>query len=68
MASFLPALTGMAGPVYAVAAMAMGLAFLAVGVRFVLSRSAWSARSVVIASVVYLPLLFLVLMADKTPL
>jgi len=68
MASFLPAFTAMTGVTYAVAALVLGLAFLVCGARFVLYRTTLSARSVVIASVIYLPLLFLTLMADKTTL
>ena len=66
MASLLPALAGMTGATYAVAAMALGTAFLACGARFVMHRTTLRARGVVIASVVYLPLLFIILMADKT--
>jgi protoheme IX farnesyltransferase len=67
MASLLPALTDMTGATYAVAAMLLGTAFLLCGARFALLRSTVSARGVVIASVLYLPLLFITLMLDKTP-
>ncbi len=67
MASLLPALTAMTGATYAVSAMALGAAFLACGARFVLQRTALRARGVVIASVLYLPLLLITLMVDKTP-
>ena len=67
MASLLPALTAMTGATYGVAAMLLGTAFLLCGARFVLHRTTLRARSVVIASVVYLPLLFITLMFDKTP-
>ncbi len=66
MASLFPALTGMTGATYAVAAMALGTAFLLCGARFVLDRTTLRARGVVIASVIYLPLLFITLMVDKT--
>jgi len=65
MASLLPALMSMTGPVYAVAAMILGSAFLLCGVSFVMHRSTLRARGVVIASVLYLPLLFITLMMDK---
>lgn len=68
MATLLPALTAMSGSAYALAAMGLGAAFLACGVCFVMDRTAARARSVVIASVIYLPLLFFVLLADRNAL
>jgi protoheme IX farnesyltransferase len=66
MASLLPALLSMAGSTYALAALALGTAFLLSGAYFVHHRTTLRARGVVIASVLYLPLLFITLMADKT--
>jgi len=65
MASLLPAMTSMTGATYGVAAMVLGTAFLVCGARFVLHRTTLRARGVVIASVLYLPLLFITLMVDK---
>ena len=45
----------------------LGLAFLACGARLAHSRSNALARRLVLASVVYLPLVFALMMIDKTP-
>jgi protoheme IX farnesyltransferase len=65
IASLLPVLHGLAGPVYAVGAMILGTGFLAHGVVFVVMRSPWLARRHVIASIVYLPSLFGALLLDR---
>ena len=56
---------GQAGVVYLVGATLVGLAFLLCGARLAHSRSNALARSLVLASVVYLPLLFVLMMVDK---
>ncbi len=66
-ASMLPALWGLVGPVYAVSAMLLGVAFLMSGVVFVSRMTPRAARLHVIASVAYLPLLLAVMLFDKTP-
>lgn len=66
MASFLPVFTTMAGATYAVTAMVLGVGFLGFGGFFVVRRTGPSARGVVVASVIYLPLLFITLMVDKS--
>ena len=63
--SLMPALLGQAGVVYLVGASLVGLAFLLCGARLAHSRSNALARSLVLASVVYLPLLFVLMMVDK---
>ena len=63
--SLMPALLGQAGVVYLVGASLVGLAFLLCGARLAHSRSNALARSLVLASVVYLPLLFALMMVDK---
>src|SRR5262249_17381381 len=53
--SLLPSLFGMAGSVYAAAAIAAGLMLLSFGWRLAQRRSASGARLVLLASVLYLP-------------
>ncbi len=64
-ASLLPALSGMTGRFYAASAMALGAAFLCSCGLFVWRRSTFQARAVVIASVLYLPLLMATLVIDR---
>ena len=63
--ALLPTLVGMAGPIYFVAMCVIGLAFLGFGLDTALSRTKASARRLVLASLVYLPLMFLVMAFDK---
>jgi protoheme IX farnesyltransferase len=56
--SQLPFLLRFAGPTYAIAALLLGIAFLALAVRFMLQRSDDRARSLFYGSITYLPLLF----------
>jgi len=65
-ASLLPVFLGQAGKVYLVGALALGLGFFHFGLRLALLRSNSLARRVVLASIVYLPLVFTLLMFDKT--
>lgn len=64
-ASLLPALYGVTGMTYAVAAMLLGILFLISGLRFVSKKTTRAAREHVIASIIYLPLLLIVMMIDK---
>lgn len=65
--ALLPTLIGMAGPIYFVAMCVIGLGFLAFGLETALTRTKESARRLVLASLVYLPLMFLVMAFDKVP-
>jgi len=56
--SLLPAATGMAGSIYFVGAVLMGIVFLYFSSKAALVRSAGQARRLLLASVIYLPLLF----------
>lgn len=67
VASLLPAIYGLTGFVYAIGATVLGLAFLGCGVLFVCRKTNYTARFHLLASVIYLPLLFAVLILDKTP-
>jgi len=63
--SLLPTLTGLAGSVYFIAALAFGAAFLGCGIGLAVSRSAAAARRLLCASLVYLPALLVVMALDK---
>lgn len=64
--SLYPTLIGMAGWVYFVGALGLGLVFFAVGLAMVADLSDVRARWVLKASVLYLPLLLLLLVLDAT--
>lgn len=65
--SLMPTLLGFAGAVYYVAAILLGAAFLVSSVRLAALRSAASARRLLFASLLYLPLLFVVMALDRIP-
>ena len=65
-ASLMPAFLGQAGKAYLVGALVLGLVFLHYGVRLAIHRTNSLARRLVLASIVYLPLVFALLMVDKT--
>jgi len=64
-AGLLPTLAGLAGPVYFFGAFALGGAFLACGLAQAFAPSPLAARRVLIASVLYLPLLLGLMALDK---
>jgi protoheme IX farnesyltransferase len=61
----LPTLVGLAGIVYFFGALALGAAFLACGMAQAVAPSAAAARRLLLASVVYLPLLLVLMALDK---
>jgi len=63
--SILPALLGHAGLLYLSGAVVLGLVFLIYGAQLAISRSKALARRLVLASVIYLPLVFALMMVDK---
>ncbi len=63
----LPTLIGLTGPIYFMAAFIFGLVFLGFGVDAALSRTDEAARRLVLASLVYVPLVFLLMVLDKVP-
>jgi protoheme IX farnesyltransferase len=65
-ASLMPVFLGQAGKAYLVGALVLGLGFFHFGMRLALQRSNALARRLVLASIVYLPLVFALLMVDKT--
>ncbi len=63
--SLAPGYLGMSGRAYVFGALALGLVFLYAGVRIALDRTARRARQVLLASVVYLPLLYGLMLLDR---
>jgi heme o synthase len=63
--SLLPAYLSMAGLWYSIGAVAMGLFFLRAGFRVAKERTILRARGVLLASVVYLPVLYGLMLIDR---
>lgn len=63
--SLLPAAINLAGTVYLVGAALLGVAFLYYGVRAGLGRTTWQARQLLLASVLYLPVLFALMVINR---
>jgi protoheme IX farnesyltransferase len=63
--SVAPVLFGIGGMVYAAAAVLLGAGLLALSLRFARERSTAAARRLFFASIVYLPILWAVLVADR---
>lgn len=63
--SLTPTLMGLTGNVYFAGALLLGLAFLALTIRFARSRSDRDARTLFFSSIMYLPLVWILMIADK---
>jgi protoheme IX farnesyltransferase len=63
--SLIPALLGISGRVYLYGAIVLGLLFLYSSVRAALSKSRQEARRVLLASVIYLPLLCILMVLNR---
>jgi protoheme IX farnesyltransferase len=63
--SLVPTLIGMTGKVYFYGAVILGLVFLYVAVRAALDHSKTTARRLLLASVIYLPLLFILMVLNQ---
>ena len=63
--SLAPTLMRMAGELYFAGALVLGLAFLWQTIRFARSRSVRDARRVFFGSIIYLPLLWILMIANK---
>jgi protoheme IX farnesyltransferase len=61
-----PTLVGMSGPVYFAGALILTMMFLGIVVKFAMSRSMRNARSLFLASITYLPLLWMLMIVDRT--
>lgn len=63
--SLLPSLLSMTGMFYLVGATALGSFYAWAGVRVARERTVFRARKVLLASVAYLPLLYLLMIVDR---
>jgi heme o synthase len=63
--SLAPAMLGMSGRIYLVGALLLGLWFLYSGLRVAAERTALRARGVLLASVLYLPLIYGLMLIDR---
>jgi heme o synthase len=63
--SLAPTPMGLAGDVYFASALALGLAFVGLTLWFAHTRSVPDARRVFFASILYLPLIWILMIADK---
>lgn len=66
--SLLPKWMGMTGSIYMIGALVLGLCFLYSGVRVSLDRTKLRARRVLLTSVVYLPVLYVLMVLDPVRL
>lgn len=64
--SLAPTLIGMAGTTYFAGALALTIVFLALSLRFAVTRNIPDARRLFLASIIYLPLLWVLMIADRT--
>jgi protoheme IX farnesyltransferase len=63
--SLLPSFIGLSGRVYLYGAAVLGLLFLFSSIRAAISKSRQSARQLLLASVIYLPLLFILMVLNR---
>ncbi len=63
--SLLTTVLGLTGAIYLVGALSLGLAFLALGVGLALNRTGLRARRLFFGSIVYLPVLLVLMVMDK---
>lgn len=63
--SLLPALLGTSGKIYFVGAIVLGLLFLYSSIRAAVSKSRQEAKRLLLASVIYLPLLFILMVVNR---
>ena len=66
--SLLPTLLGLAGPIYFTVAFMLGVGLLASGIRLAMESTLSRARRLLFASLIYLPVLLLVMALDRVPL
>jgi protoheme IX farnesyltransferase len=65
LASVEPTFSGVAGQVYLAVALVLGAALFYLAVRFAAARNEQTARALFYGSITYLPLLWIVMIADK---
>jgi heme O synthase-like polyprenyltransferase len=61
----MPSILGFNSPIYFFGALALGLAFTAFALRFMMQRSRATARNLFFSSIIYLPLLLGLLVATQ---
>jgi protoheme IX farnesyltransferase len=66
--SLLPTLLDIAGAIYFAVAFVLSVGFLASGISFAMESTAAAARRLLFASLIYLPVLLLVMALDRVPL
>jgi len=66
--SLLPTLLGFAGAIYFAAAFVLGIGFLASGIGLAMESTTDGARRLLFASLIYLPVLLLIMALDRVPL
>jgi heme o synthase len=66
--SLLPTLLGLAGAVYFLVAFVLGVGFLVSGIRLAMESTLIGARRLLYASLIYLPVLLLMMALDRVPL
>jgi protoheme IX farnesyltransferase len=64
--TLVPTLVGVSGMTYAAVALVLGVALLALAIRFATTRSDQSARALFFGSIVYLPLLWIAMIVNRT--
>jgi heme o synthase len=62
--SLMPLFRGMAGPLYTVGALVLGIAYLAASIHFARRENLERAKKLMLVSLVYLPVLFLLILLD----
>jgi len=65
--SLAPTLLRMTGTIYFAGALVLGLAFLWLTIRFARTRSVGDARRVFFGSIIYLPVLWILMIVDRVP-
>ena len=64
--SLAPTLVGMAGRTYFIAALVLSLIFVGLSLRFGMTRTTADARRLFFGSIIYLPLIWILMIADRT--
>jgi protoheme IX farnesyltransferase len=64
--SLLPTMIGLAGGIYFAGALILGLAYIYFSARLAMTRSRLQAKRLLQASIIYLPLLFALMLLDKS--
>jgi protoheme IX farnesyltransferase len=63
--SLLPSAVGISGRVYLIGALILGVAFIYFSARAAVAKSKWQARRLLLASVLYLPVLFALMVLNR---